>query len=69
MKTFVPLNLGFPHISWNEILADHQTVIATELLASELDETVLIFSSSLAILTMTINWTLQLPIEKQQQFW
>jgi hypothetical protein len=42
MKTFVPLNLGFQHISRNEILADHQTVIATELLTSEPDEIVLI---------------------------
>jgi hypothetical protein len=42
MKTFVPLNLGFQHISRNEILADHQTVIATELLTSGPDEIVLI---------------------------
>jgi hypothetical protein len=24
MKTFVPLNLGFPHISWNEIPIEKQ---------------------------------------------
>ncbi len=42
MKSFVPLNLGFQHISRDAVLSNHQTVIATELLTNESDQIVLI---------------------------
>ncbi|CAF3548310.1 unnamed protein product [Rotaria socialis] len=42
MKYFVPLNLGFQHITRDVVLNYHQTVIATELLTNEPDQVVLI---------------------------
>ena len=42
MKSFVPLNLGFQHISRDSVLFNHQTVLATELLTNEPDQIVLI---------------------------
>ncbi|CAF4617137.1 unnamed protein product, partial [Rotaria sp. Silwood2] len=42
MKSFVPLNLGFEHITRDAVLNSHQTVIATELLRNEPDRIVLI---------------------------
>ena len=42
INNFVPLNLGFQHISRNTVLSKHQTVIATELLTNEPDQIVLI---------------------------
>ncbi len=42
IKSFVPLNLGFQHISRNEVLAKHQTTIAAELLTSGPDQIVLV---------------------------
>ena len=42
MKSFVPLNLGFQHISRDLVLFNHQTVLATELLTNEPDQIVLI---------------------------
>ncbi len=52
MKTFVPLNLGFPHISWNEILADHQIVIDNKLdiaITNRETATVMVFLSNIQI--------------------
>jgi hypothetical protein len=42
MKSFVPLNLGFQHISRGVVLSNHQTVVATELLRNEPVQIVLI---------------------------
>ena len=42
MKSFVPLNLGFQHITRDTVLNLHQTVVATELLTNEPDQIVLI---------------------------
>ena len=42
MKSFVSLNFGFEHITREEILSSHQTVVATELLTNKLDQIVLI---------------------------
>ena len=41
MYSFVPLNLGFQHISRNTMPSMHQTVLGTKLLANELDQIVL----------------------------
>ena len=46
IKNFVPLNLGFQHISRNTVLSKHQTVIATELLTNEPDQIGLIADST-----------------------
>lgn len=42
MKSFVPLNLGFQHISRDAVLSNHQTVVATELLTNEPNQIVLV---------------------------
>ena len=42
IKSFVPLNLGFQHISRDSVPFNHQIVLATELLTNEPDQIVLI---------------------------
>ena len=42
MKSFVSLNIGFEHITREELLSSHQVVVATELLTNEPDQIVLI---------------------------
>jgi hypothetical protein len=42
IKHFVPLNIGFHHISRDDVLSNHQTVIATELLTDGPDQVVLV---------------------------
>ncbi|CAF5131033.1 unnamed protein product, partial [Rotaria magnacalcarata] len=42
MQDFVPYHVGFQHVSRETILAQHQTMVATELLTNGREQVVLI---------------------------